>query len=428
MDIKKTDLADKGFKTAFLEGKLSIDCLSIKLTQQGSPQPRVYEAPGYLLVGPEIGVECRLVVKRGPDHPYEPFREFVQASKVAVGELIPDHHYYTLEATDAVGNVWRSPWVDVKFDQREAAEILSFVCSEIEAEVPAETGTDFVHFVFPEDLKLPLNRLTQTADLVRGQARTLNKKSICSGRVASLEVHYHRCEIESAEQTFELFASATGGEQAPEYFDLRLLEALRFCTATRASPVMSEISRAGKRVIRLAQRTPLNNNGLVPPPLAGRAEAEDIFELMTCYFLYACANASGEVAAPLSPQLEGLFTLKGVWFTTLALLVCVTAEGIAEDQLFKPLSTPSESELQAVQGIFEAIATADVDAGLIQRAQSAIGSMKSGRKQDSWFKLERIGALMNEEIKAWKDLRNGLAHGSLAIKDKELQKRINQVF
>ena len=46
MSINKVGLDDDGFKIAFLEGKLSIDCLEIKLTQKGATEPKVYSLAG----------------------------------------------------------------------------------------------------------------------------------------------------------------------------------------------------------------------------------------------------------------------------------------------------------------------------------------------------------------------------------------------
>lgn len=100
MEIRQLHLSDDGFKVAFLEGKLSIDCLEIKLTQKGTDKPRVYSAPGFLLLSPQNGAEGRLVVQRGEDNPYAPLQRLIESSKIAAGELIPETFYYRLEAKD----------------------------------------------------------------------------------------------------------------------------------------------------------------------------------------------------------------------------------------------------------------------------------------------------------------------------------------
>lgn len=90
MSINKVGLDDNEFKTAFLEGKLCIDCTEIKLTQKGAAEPRVYILPGFILTNPENGAEARLVCKRDSCSPYDPFANIMQTSSVNSGELFPD--------------------------------------------------------------------------------------------------------------------------------------------------------------------------------------------------------------------------------------------------------------------------------------------------------------------------------------------------
>lgn len=116
----------------------------------------------------------------------------------------------------------------------------------------------------------------------------------------------------------EFVALPVADHPLQEGFDERLLESIRFCSATMVSPVMSEISQGGLRVIRLAKAKPLNN-GLVAPPLLDRGAVQDFYRLMGCYYDYACQHGKGQDSAPLSAKLGGLSTLKGVWLETIAL-------------------------------------------------------------------------------------------------------------
>lgn len=427
MEIGRLDLSDDGFKVAFLEGKLSIDCLEIKLTQKGTGTHRMYSAPGFLLLSPQNGAEGRLVVKRGEGNPYEPFQQLIESSKITAGELLPETFYYYLEAKDVTGNVWTCDSLSVKVDSRQNAEIITFQCTYIETKIPGKTKSDFVNFVFTEDLKLPRNRARSSSSLVRGQERHLIRSEAFSGEVAGMQVHYHPCDLDFEGEAFEFTAIAKEGEGMPAWVDLRLLEALRFCTATRAMPVMSEVSRAGKRVIQLSKGYPLKGGGLVQRPLLDLGASKDVFRLMESYFNFARTNAKEDVATPLSVRLENLYTLRDVWLQSVLLLVCVTAEGILEDALFKPLGAPQGDNLKAIDKILEAVSKADVKPILIERAQSSMSSMKSSRAIDRMFALASIGALTDAEVKAWKALRNTAAHGGVEIKDSKLQQSIDRV-
>lgn len=426
MSINKIGLDDDGFKIAFLEGKLSIDCPEIKLIQKGATEPKVYTSPGFILINPENGAEARLVCKRDPGTPYNPFANIMQASSVNSGELFPDSHYYRLEATDVAGNIWTNPAVMLKVDHLINAEILTFTCDYIEAGIVTQSDMEFAHFVFSEDLDFPLNIQTTSKELVRGKERITIKPTLSSGMVSGMQTHYYKSTADKGGQAFELISLAIVDQPAPEGFDERLLESIRFCSATMASPVMSEVSRAGQRLIRLAKAKPLNN-GLVSPPLLGRETSQDFYQLMGCYYDYACKNVNGHDGAPLSAKLGGLFTLKGVWLETIALLLCVTSEGILDDPLFKALGKPNASVLVLIKELFDWVRKAPVESSLRERALSAMGSMKSNRAVDKMYALARIGAIDERDIVSWKVLRNPSAHGSFEVDADKLQELLDHI-
>lgn len=426
MFINKVGLDDDDFKIAFLEGKLSIDCLEIKLIQKGTTEPHVYTLPGYILANPVSGAEARLVCKRDLGSSYDPFANIKQAFSVNSGELLPDSHYYRLEATDVAGNVWTNPAVMLKVDHRANAEILTFACDYIEAEIAAQCTTEFAHFVFSDDLDFPLNMSTSSKYLVRGQERVTIKPTLSSGVVSGMQTHYHKCSADKGGLAFEFIALAVAGPPVPEDFDERLLESIRFCSATMASPVMSEVSRAGQRVIRLTKAKPLNN-GMVYAPLLGRSASQDFYLLMSCYYDYASQNAKGHDGAQLSAKLGGLFTLKGVWLGTIALLLCVATEGILEDPPFKILGKPNVSLLGLIKELFDWVKKAPVDSSLRERALSAMGSMKSNRAVDKMYTLAMAGAIDERDIASWKFLRNPSAHGSFEVDADKYQELLDHI-
>lgn len=427
MSINKVGIDDDGFKIAFLEGKLSIDCLEIKLTQKGTTEPKVYTSPGFILTNPESGAEARLVCKRDPGTPYDPFVNIMRASSVNSGEIFPETHYYRLEATDVAGNVWANPAVMLKVDSRANVEILTFACDYIETEIAAQRTAEFAHFVFSDDLDFPLNMSTTSKELVRGQERVTIKPTLSSGVVSGMQTHYHKYSADKGVQAFEFVALAVAGQPAPEGFDERLLESIRFCSATMASPVMSEVSRAGQRVIRLTKAKPLNN-GIVSPPLLDRSASQDFYRLMGCYYDYSCQNGKGLEGAPLSAKLGGLFTLKGVWLETTALLLCVTTEGILEDPLFKALGKPNASLLGLIKELFDWVKKAPVEASLLNRALSAMESMKSNRALDKMYALAKADAIDERDIASWKFLRNPSAHGNLEVDADKYQELIDHIY
>ena len=87
MGIQNLTLADEEFKTAFVEGKLVIDCIEIKLTQNGSDDPSTYSSPGYFLLGPEVGAECRLVCLRKEGETMDIFGSLKRAAELPANDI-----------------------------------------------------------------------------------------------------------------------------------------------------------------------------------------------------------------------------------------------------------------------------------------------------------------------------------------------------
>jgi len=427
MLINKISLDDDGFKNAFLEGKFVIDCVEIKLTQNGSPLPRVYSSPGFILVTPEFGAEARMVVKRDISEPYDPLATLVEQFSVSSGVLFPETHFYSLEAMDLAGNIWTNAAVMPKFLQQDTAEVISFSCDHIETGIAAQSSTAFVHFVFSEDLKLPMDVHIPRKEFVRGRERLSFKQALSSGTMSGMQVHYHKCLVESDIDAYELFVLASDSSQFFDAVDARVLDAVRFCTAALAFPVMSEVARDGTRLIRLTKARRLNV-GLVSAPLSGAGTSADFYKLMGCYYDHACRNATGMETSTLSKKLGGLYTLQGVWLDTIALLLCIAVEGILNDSLFKSLGKPSETLLGGIKALFEWVKAAPVDDRLRERARSAIGSMKSNRAVDKMHALAAIGAIDPQDIVSWKFVRNPSAHGSFQINENEIQELLDHTY
>lgn len=127
-------------------------------------------------------------------------------------------------------------------------------------------------------------------------------------------------------------------------------------------------------------------------------------------------------------ELGGLFTLKGVWLETIALLLCVATEGILDDPLFKALGKPNASVLGLIKELFDWVRKAPVESSLRERALSAMGSMKSNRAVDKMYALAKIGAIDEKDIVSWKFLRNPSAHGSFEVDADKLQELLDHIY
>ena len=426
MAIQKISLEDDDFKLAFIQGKLAIDCLEITLTQNAAANPRIYTATGSILASPENGAEARLVWKRDAAHPYDQIAILNAMQQVRSGELIPADHYFSMRAVDINGNCWSHPAVLLKRDERQHAEILTVSCDFIQVEIASDIKRTLVHYVFNDDLDMPMNIPLSSQDAVRGRTRLLIKSRVSAGVVDGMDISYHQVNADKAGNSFELAAVAQAGKEPPPDFHARLLEAIQFCVAKHAWPIMGEVIQGGKQIVTLSKSRPFNN-GLVSAPLPSYA-SEDFYRLMECFYRYSCSEANGTEAPPLSKKVGGLFTLKGVWIDTIALLLSVSVESVLQDPIFKNLGKPNKGLMALIDKLFDWVRQAPVEEDLIGRATSAMGTMKSNRAVDKMFVLAKAGVIDEEEIKAWKALRNPTAHGSFELDPAKLQDLLDNVY
>ncbi|WP_288060601.1 hypothetical protein [Thiomonas sp.] len=422
----KTSLDDDEFKQVYLEGKLAIDCLEITLTQNGADNPRVYELVGSLFVNPENGVEARLVWKRDADHPYDQFASLNAMQRIQSGDIFPEDHYFSLRALDTAGRAWTHPAVFLKRDELQQAEILTISCDFIQIELDAPDQRTLAHFVFHDELGIRMNTAHSLTEPVRNGKRHKTKSAAAKEVVDGLEIDYYPVLAVKAGSAHELSAVAKPGTSPISHFDGRLLEAIQFSVAKLAWPIMREVIQGGKQTITLSKSKPFNN-GHVQSAVSGYAHA-DFYHLMERYYQYACLEAGGDEAPPLSKKIGGLFTLKGVWLDTIALLLGVTVESLLNEPIYKKLGAPDNEVRLKIDGLIDYVKESEsLDPTLKTRAENIMGGMKSSSASDRLHVLAKAGVVDEKDIKAWKSIRHAAAHGGLDVDPSELQSLLERV-
>lgn len=425
--VKSPSLADDDFKRDVLSGEAVFDCVEIKLTRNGGGASLVYAGPGSIVFHPDKGAQARLVIARGPADTYDPFQGIRAHQELISGQLIPDSHYFALQATDVAGNFWTHPSTKVEVEERLASKVVHFQCDYLRSESEIEKPAHLTAMVFIEKLPFPENVSSASKTFKRGKSAVKVSLELSVGLAGGMRVHYDPRTDRPGPRFSEIFAEAEEGVSLPDNFDDRLLEAVRYCSAMVVAPVMRETIFGKTRVLEIARHSAANN-GMVEPPLSPRGFEADFYRLMDKYFVYASANAKGKSYAPLSAKIGGIFTLGGVSLDTIALILAVAVESILGDKKFKDLGKPNKGMIAQVQELFDHIKSAKIEGTLIERAISALGSMKSNRAADKLHALVAAGSITEEERKAWKDLRNPVAHGSFEVDPAKVQHLIDDIY
>ncbi len=428
MSVASPSLSDQAMKDNFVEGRLVIDCLEIKLTRNGPGEPSSLACAGFLHVSPENGIEARLVIARGAHQPYDVFDSMREQIELRSGQLFPPSRYFTLEAKDVTGNVWTNPSASVDIDHRPDAFIVTVSCAWVRSEAPVEGSASATHMVFIDELRFPENVVHSRKVLERGKKAFKLSSKASAGYAAGMLVTYDPRADRPGPKFGELFAANEAETPLSENFDDRLVEAVRFCTATVAEPVMRETVHKGTKVLEFSQHRPANK-GMLAPPLNPRGNDADFYKLLEHYFLYACANAAGRDYAPLSAKVGGLFALKGVNLDTVALLVSVAVESVLGEDSFDQLGKSPAGVLELIKAMLAHIrAAAKMEPNFIKRVADVVGGMKSIRAKDKLHALVVASAIDEKDRKAWNDTRNKAAHGSFEVDPAKLQELIDVVY
>lgn len=428
MMVAGMSLSDQALKDAFVKGRLAIDCLEIKLTRNGAGEPSVLSCPGSMSVTPSNGIEARLVLARGAHQPYDFLANINKHADLRSGQLLSPSRYFKLEAKDVTGHLWTNPSANVDIEHLPEAFIVKITCGWVRCKTLVEGNTSSTHMVFMEELIFPDNVIHSKKVLERGKTALKFSAKASAGEAAGMLITFDPRADSPGVQFGEFYAMNQSASSLPDYFDDRLVEAIRFCTAAVVEPVMRETVHKGKKTFEFAQHRP-PNEGMLQPPLQPRGNDLDFYKLLGCYFQYACANASGRDYAPLSAKVGSLFALKGVNLEIVALLVAVAVESVLGEQPFKEIGKPTESTLSLFKQMIAHINTASgFGADFLKRITDVVGGMKSSRAKDKLHALVSASVIDEEDCAAWSKTRNKTAHGSFEIDPAELQELLDVVY
>lgn len=420
-------MSNEQFKRALVDGVLAIDCKEICLTKNSTDSFEEWRGSGSLVIDPRNGIEARFVSVNVATNPPSALQSMLlQMAAVESGQIFPESHYYSLRAIDVSGNKWTNPSVEVSTSHYVDSAVIVLKCDWIRSVGPATDGNDSIHMLFLDELPFPLNSLERSNTVCEG--RESRKISYTSSHGTAGDAEFRYASYGDSQPHYELFAKPNDGVQWPHNFEYRIIEAVRFISATTTSFSVCESVHSGIRSIEISKVAPLNT-GIFPSPLKTQRDwSADFYRLFDCYLRYAMSEVSGEDFAHLSQKLGGLYQLKGVSLDDIALLISVTVESITQKQ-FPKFAVATAATLADLEVIFENLdKLAFTEANTLTRAKGSLGGLKSSRAIDKLFELQRIVEIKEEEISGWKKLRDSTAHGGLHVPREEIQNLLDKVY
>lgn len=417
-------LSDKNFRKAFLADTIIIDCKDILLTQNGANAPKKYSGTGAIIASASSGISSRFIVFQPGDPTNSFFEELKNLGKVKSGQFFPDDHYYSLHAVDVQSEVWTCDDVRVTVSQYNEHAVIEFQCDWIKRQTSAEGLKDTVHILLPSAIKFPQNDF-EHYEVKRNGSLLHEVKGIgSSGEAAGAKIRYR--QHEAPEECFELIAEPIEGT-LPPVFASKIVETIRFMTASVVTFFVSETIQGGVRTFEIAKPRELKK-GLFPEPLRdSRNLTKDFYRLLDCYLRYSLQNQPNGDFSFISQAMHPLYNLGEASLDAIALLICVAIESVVQHE-FKEFGQPNPAMLADLQVIQSAIKDLDIAEAAKNRAQGSLGGWKGSRITDKLFDLRDRGKVSDDDITNWKNLRNKAAHGNLHDSNKSYQELLDGVY
>lgn len=417
-------LSNKKFRNAFLAETIAIDCKEILLTQNGADAPKKYSGPGTIIASASSGISSRFILFHTGDPAESFFEQLISIEKVKSGQIFPDDHYYSLHAVEVTGEVWTCEDVRVEVKQYREHAVVEFKCDWIKQQTSAEGEKDTVHILLPSAIEFPPNDF-EHHDVSRDGVLSREVKGIgSSGQAAGAKIRYRHHK--APEECFELIAEPIEGA-LPSVFASKIIETIRFMTASVVTFFVSETIHGGVRTFEIAKPRELKK-GLFPEPLRDRRDlAEDFYRLLDCYFKYSLQDQPNGDFGFISQAMHPLYNLGEASLDAIALLICVAIESVVQHE-FKEFGKPNPSMLANLQVIQSTIKDLDIAEAAKTRTMGSLSGWKDSRITDKLFDLRERGKVSNDDITNWKSLRNKAAHGNLHGSNKSYQELLDGVY
>ena len=411
MSLSPTEPAD------ILASKWIIDCFDIRLTQQTECSPRIYCGSGSIFQNKEGELRLKLY------HTYQSRKAQLDeidhafvGPKFTPGQIIEDHHYFSLEARDMAGRLWteKNVWVEGKIDIGAVGRVIEIGLRKVTAqcarhEAENKTVGHFLAFVHG-NFKLPFNEIEKTA--------TSSALSICRLNVLGVA-----CLLTQRSDHVQVATNVPEGMEAEE-FSNRLLEALSIGVGRYIDPQIRAIVEGDVRFICVRSRKASDDlrKLLTPFPSENPHDSKSLNDFVASYI------------AKISEPLSDMF---GFWFRILgeaggqleneALVLTSCIEGVLK--AYYPLVGKPDAEfLFQVETSRETLKSVELGSRVRERIEASLGSAKFGAPKGALYTLAHNGVISEALVKLWIKLRNKAAHADqLRRTEEELQGFLDEV-
>jgi hypothetical protein len=401
---------------SLVESNYQIECILIELTRQDGDILHRFAGPGSLRQTEDgcLRLKCY--------HTCDGDDELFQSWKTSIGNtlpgaLIPEGEYFTMEAIDMEGHIWKAENVLLSghFSIQVNAVIVESTVRQIssESERAAHVNHDKSSFyiVIPGNHSVPCN---EWEDM--GTKKTM---SVC-------RINWPEFELTLKIRRKFLVAAFSGPSASLGTEDsYKIAEALSIVFGKICHIVLSTYY-ADQGCTSIISSVPINDsNKQIPSPIRHK----DPWNYKTFETFLKCYLTS--VAQPYGMYYEYWHRINRAWqggIEIAALAVTTAIEGILKES-FSDYIKPDEEFRHQAETAKEAVKSLDLDKRINDYLLSSLGNASKGSARNGLRYLKSKGLISEQLIKCWSELRNKAAHAdSLEFDSDKLQEYIDLVF
>lgn len=392
-----------------------LDCSQMRLVQDTKTSPLSYSGPGRIWQSNDGELHFKLYAA---DFDSARLHDEREPDGRLAGKFVPRDHYYTLEAVDFFDRHWLAnnilPHKEVGTANSPASVAVTGDLYQIEftEEYPLTVWSLRYHIF--DHFEIPCNNSTQTettiADYNMGKAFSRNVARFDAAGSEFL-IRQSGGEIQVDVHSRTPFSPA---------FEKRVIESLQFVLARTISWRVLQISGDKKKTTRLAS-APVQTRGtrMVPPIQIRGLDWYGATWIMFDRFLSNAARAHDDQWIPASAHLYSAREASANTLESQALGLSVAIEGTLRDvakDLVAELPEIAHSTRIAVESLREharrwgGVPGWNQEQAFRQRIDTYIQQILQVRPIDILYRLVALGAVREDDVRAWKRLRNTSAH------------------
>lgn len=396
------------------ENRFDVDFIQATLKQRVDSSPILYSGPANVTMDANGDLKLKLFhISPDANSLKTALAGNFDASKLTLGKLISDEHYYDFEGFDSIKNKWTATqlWLTQNVSTQTGGIIITAKLSSIGIIRNPRLASPSALAYFSSAFDIPLFH-AKFVGVMNGFASV------------ELDIDNRKVVIIKYPAFYELKAELHNSQEPEKFFDITL-EALGIAFGLNLAPRIKCVSTSDGSKIEIFSSSTTQPSLIIPSPL----------RVSECYYYDHISNF---VKCYVNTIAKGNDVLAGYWARLInafqcnveirALALTTAIEGILVEY-YKASVKHDPAFLTQLDEASQVIKN-DVKGNRAKKLLTqSISVAKATKVKDILFAIVKNGCITQEQAELWVILRNKSAHAAkLKLEDPDIQNYMNQLY